>query len=518
MGKTSIGTPARPKGRSLSDFEPLRPDERKLLRACAYGSHPGRGAVGPFRAGFIRFLLLGGDEQAPVHEEGVKLVGADIEGLLDFSGCMVPNPIMLIDCRFDDGIRCRDTSVVSLALSGSKVKFLDAERMRCAGEVRLNNRFTARESVDLNRSILHGDLYFDAAVLSGGGVRPALDLSKTRVGGTVYFSDRFRADTTVRLARAQIGGNLVIYNAEFRAGGLSNFAIEAHELEVGGTLIFRPSVVEGGISVANARANALNDAAGSWSPPLVLDGFVYDRLVEAPTAARMRIPWLLMQEANGAPFVPQPWEHLYRVLRDSGHGREATRVAMAKQRQRRLRGLVGHRETRKVPFLVGVTNRFLNQLERIAHRLYGAVAGYGHRKVQGALLAALTVWLAAAALFAVGNGYFGPSDNSLVAKREQWHCGYSGEPGKRPWTQCPSIPPEYARFQPLMYSADLILPFLDLQQERYWAPIVADQTGGPLERGRLLRVLMWMEILFGWGVVGYLVSLIGKLASREPVG
>jgi hypothetical protein len=69
-----------------------------------------------------------------------------------------------------------------------------------------------------------------------------------------------------------------------------------------------------------------------------------------------------------------------------------------------------------------------------------------------------------------------------------------------------------------MYSADLILPFLDLQQERYWTPIVADRAGRPLGRGRLLRGLMWMEILFGWGVVGYLVSLIGNLASREPSG
>ena len=518
MGKTSIGAPARPKGRSLSDFRPLRPGETKLLSACAWGTHPALAGDGPIRAEFVRFLVLGGDAQAPIHEKGVRIVDADIEGVLELSGCAVPSPIMFIDCRLEDGILCRDASLVGLALSGSKVKFLDADRMRCAGEIRLNHRFVAREGVILSRSIVDGDVNFGAAVLSGGEVNCALDLCDARISRNVYFTDGFRARAEVRLARAQIDGDLLIHHSHFHRGRISPFAIEAYELEVVGTLVLRGNEVEGGITLANARAGALSDDPESWSPPLILDGFVYDRLVDAPLAAKIRIPWLLMQEGGGAPFFPQPWEHLYRVLRDTGHGREATRVAIAKQRRRGRLGLVGHRETEGVSFLTRWTNRSLNRLERILHWLYGIVAGYGHRKVQGALVAALVFWLAAAAVFAGGSGYFGPSESSLVAQREQWRCGYAGEPGKRPWTRCRSIPPEYSRFHPLMYSADLILPFLDLQQERYWAPIVADRAGNPLRPGRLLRGLMWIEILFGWGVIGYLVSLIGKLASREPEG
>lgn len=517
MGKTSIGAPARPRGRSLSDFRPLRPSEAKLLSASAWGTHPALAKEGPIRAEFVRFLLLGGDAQAPIHEKGVSIVDADIEGVLDLSGCAAASPVVLMDCRFDNAVLCRDSSLPGLTLSGSKLKFLDADRLRCAGDVRLDQRFVA-QSVILSRSIIDGDVNFGAAFLSGGRVDPAVSLSNARISRNIYFTLGFRAKAQVNLAMTQIGGDLLIDHAEFHHGETSSFAIRAHELEVDGRLVLRSSTVEGGISLENARAGALSDEAASWATPLKLDGFVYDRLVEAPTAAKVRIPWLLMQEADGSPFVSQPWEQLYKVLRDTGHAREATRVAIAKQRRRGRLGLVGHREVTGVPFLTRWTNRILNRFERTAHWLYGAVAGYGHRKVQGALLAALTFWLAAATLFSAGSGYFGPAENSLIAQREVWHCGYRGEPGKRPWTQCPKLPPEYARFHPLMYSADLILPFLDLQQERYWAPIVADRAGRPLGQGRLLRMLMWMEILFGWGVVGYLVSLIGKLASRDPSG
>lgn len=518
MGKTSIGAPARPKGRSLSDFEPLRPGEAKLLSACAWGTHPALAGDGPIRAEFVRFLVLGGDAQAPIHEKGVKIVDADIEGILDLSGCAASGPVVLIDCRFDSAFLCRDAALVGLTLSGSKLKLLDADRLRCAGEVHLGQRFVARQGVILSRSMIDGDVHLGAAILSGRRGHPALDLSNSSISRNLYLTDGFRAKAEVSLLRARIDGDLLIHRARFKHGQISYLAIDARELEVGGALVFRNSDVHGGFSLVDARAKVLSDDTDSWKPPLRLDGFVYDRLVEARTAAEVRIRWLLMQEVDGTPFAPQPWEHLYRVLRDSGHVREATRVAIAKQRRRRRLGLVGHRKTRGVPVFTRWTNRLLNRLERIVHGLYGIVAGYGHRKVQGALLAALTVWLAAAVLFTAGSGYFGPADNSLIAQREKWHCGYSGEPGKRPWTQCRALPPEYARFHPLMYSADLILPFLDLQQERYWAPIVADRAGRPLGRGRLLRVLMWMEILFGWGVVGYLVSLIGKLASREPAG
>jgi hypothetical protein len=46
-------------------------------------------------AGFVRFLTLGGDESAPVHENGVHLQGAWLEGVLDLGDCDLVRPIIL---------------------------------------------------------------------------------------------------------------------------------------------------------------------------------------------------------------------------------------------------------------------------------------------------------------------------------------------------------------------------------------------------------------------------------------
>lgn len=85
----------RPKGRTLAEFLDkdgrLSIAEKKLLEACAIGepAQIGQGVPGSrasenvVRSGFLRFLCLGGDESAPVHEHGVLVKGAWVEGEID---------------------------------------------------------------------------------------------------------------------------------------------------------------------------------------------------------------------------------------------------------------------------------------------------------------------------------------------------------------------------------------------------------------------------------------------------
>src|SRR3546814_2310360 len=71
-------------GRSLSDFGTLWPAEDALLECSRIGAPTVISETRPeaetktnrVRAAFVRFLALGGDEQAPVHENGVELQGA----------------------------------------------------------------------------------------------------------------------------------------------------------------------------------------------------------------------------------------------------------------------------------------------------------------------------------------------------------------------------------------------------------------------------------------------------------
>jgi hypothetical protein len=103
--------PKRAYGRNLADFGDLHPAEKDLLDKCAHGKVAKLGDDVPaddsdpgklVRASFLRFLLLGGDEQAPVHEQGVQLFGAWIQGKLDLKNCFVPHGLKLEKCKFDE--------------------------------------------------------------------------------------------------------------------------------------------------------------------------------------------------------------------------------------------------------------------------------------------------------------------------------------------------------------------------------------------------------------------------------
>lgn len=132
----------RANGRSLADFGELLHAEKILLASCALGGVAWIGDVVPtdgsdpnklIRASFLRFLLLGGDEQAPVHEKGVQLSGAWIQDQLSIENCLLPYGMKLLMCKFDEPIIAKDAHVAGLLnLSGSHLlQGLDADRLKC---------------------------------------------------------------------------------------------------------------------------------------------------------------------------------------------------------------------------------------------------------------------------------------------------------------------------------------------------------------------------------------------------
>ena len=159
--------PNKPLGRALKDFEPLMPGEWELLDACKKGELVSLGEETPesatdeqrVRAAFVRFLLLGGDEQAPVHEQGVQLHGAFVEGPLDLRGCRIAANVSLTYCRFDAQIYATDAWVDGLlSLHGSQLAYgLSADRLRCSAGMFLRTGFKATGEVRLLGAQIGGD-------------------------------------------------------------------------------------------------------------------------------------------------------------------------------------------------------------------------------------------------------------------------------------------------------------------------------------------------------------------------
>lgn len=262
--------------------------------------------------------------------------------------------------------------------------------------------------------------------------------------------------------------------------------------------------IAGYVSFAGVLLNALIDDPESWAraQSIILDGFRYNRIAGiGPTDAATRIAWLKRQPEKHLKedFKPQPWEQLIRVLRDMGHDADARAVAIEKQEMLRAAGKI-----------TGVLWPL--------HWLYGWLAGYGHRPLNTVCAMSL-VWIFASYVYdyAEQRGVVAPSSPIIHANKTlNDACGGASGARLTQWTRCKDLPQEYTTFNAYLYSLDLILPLVDLQQDRDWAPIVTEDDGVTWTWYRAFnRFVMWFEILFGWGASLLLVAVLGNLVKKD---
>lgn len=168
----------RPLGSSLADFGKLLPAEARLLECCRKGEQlklsdkrpDKKSRKNTVRATFLRFLALGGDENAPVHAVGVNLSGAFVEGNFDLSGTDVAVSIWIDRSTFSDAVEIFDAKLKLLSLAGSKVSALRGDRVVVKGGLLLREGFVSAGHVRLAGALIDGDCDLtEAAVGSGEG-------------------------------------------------------------------------------------------------------------------------------------------------------------------------------------------------------------------------------------------------------------------------------------------------------------------------------------------------------------
>jgi len=564
---------AAPTSLSLRDFEPLLPAEAIVLRAAESGDiaklgyHRPRSRTpdGRIRAEFLGFLARG-DGDAHAAGRRLQIVGAHIVGRIDLADATVPMSLWLYRCLLSAAPRLGGAHVRgSVTFGDCALPGLQAEACRIDGHLALNagcdiegEVLLARANIgrDLNceRMRMHASgqvehkLVADGArirgdVVLGGGFEAAgevrfvgahvggdlratsarmmavidasdargvaLNLDRLRVGGSVRLDSGFSAAGQVRLQQARIDGDLDCTGAAFdvvgdASWGHNNAAVLLDRARVGGSLILRRLQVPlQGASLADARVGTLVDDESTWGQHHVLDGFAYTRFAaDAPTDAPTRLKWLGRQDATflGRDFRPDPWRRLIKVLRRMGHGASARDVAVERERQMRRAGLIGNGAPPMLRWLV-----------RLAHDLFGLIAGYGHRPLR-LLALACALWLACGGLYwaASGQGALAPNALFALADPELAKC--------RP--RCARLPDTLPAFQPFVYSAEALVPLVDLQQRRYWAPArhafapaVEEVIGVPL-----LRAMGWFEGLFGWIASLTLLAAATGLTDRDRRG
>jgi hypothetical protein len=395
---------------------------------------------------------------------GVQICGGWIEGDLDLSECNLPNSLKIIKTKIEKSMLLKNSSSQSIDIYGSYMESFIGDGAN------INGSFKA-----CSGSL--GSYFKNGFRMTRSNVSENLDLSNSLCG--IYLSSNSAIKKSINLDGSIIKGALMIESVSGLERKIS-------------------------ISLASVKADVFCDNLYKFDYELLIDGFVYSRIgKDAYTSAEKRIDWLKCQYLDhlGNHFRPQPWQHLIRTLRRMGHSAEADEVAIAFQDQRREAG--------KVTTLVG----------RCLHWGFGKFAGYGYKPLR-LLKIMIGVWFACGFFYenAADRGWIAPGNPVLFQDARYDVC--RPENGGN-WVTCAvETPPEYSAFQPYFYSLDVILPLVDLQQERDWAPIVGKSKGaeGNYTYGWYVRMVMWFEILFGWVASLLLVAVLTGLTNREGKG
>lgn len=463
--------------------------------------------------------------------------GFHAEGGVTFSGANIRGDLSCNRASFRN--YTYDGEGHALQAAGAQVvgSVFFADGFLAEGRVRLQN-------IDVGNSLECTDAIFCNPTANGEG--KALSLQSARIASHVLLRQNFKAEGQVWLAGAEIGGVFDCQDGVFEnlVPSESDPAAAANALALPFARIGRvlwlagpsdgagnPPLIKGSVDLEGAHAKLLKDefsadksksgTRGGWPAKMqktsdgkelrcnvVLDSFTYERLTGmAPTDAKTRRAWLRRMPPShlAEDYRPQPFIHLATVLQEMGHPDEArsilkdasrlhvtARLARSRKRVRMAGGWWARQRQRvkEMPVWVGLQGRRL-----VLDKLLGG--GFGFFAPFATALVLLCGGWFVYEMAAQANGFV-PRDGAVwtnAAARQ----ACAGTPSPPPadaviaWTDCKIYPRELPKFVPLVYSADLMLPLINLGQKAHWRPrdeieLVATPEGKVVERARMTTI------------------------------
>lgn len=418
------------------------------------------------RAAVIRWLCVDQDASKLVDAKGVQLKGARIDGTLDLQDAKISFGLLFWKCRIREPMYLHGADVSRVELSESHTGSITMDGIIVHHDVFLRYNFKAQGEVRLLGASVGGDLNCSGGTFENKG-EIALCADGVTVKGSVFLNAGFTAQGEVRLPAASIGVDLDCGGGTFENEGEN--ALSAETMTVKGRLFLRHGFsVSGNVDLEGASVGVLVDEEKAWPDScrkkLYLDGFQYGTIsAAAPTDAAFRIRWLELQDQEKEGFLPKPYVQLAKVLREMGHPSDAKTVLIAMEKARRKYG-------------------GMSWWRWLGHGVLGATIGYGYRTERAGYILAFLLVLGAV-FFSRGGDHriMWPTDRSAIANHD------AGEDGV-------AVKPHYQTFNALLFSADALIPLVDLHQQKYWLP------DGCAKRpwGMVLRWYLWFHIAAGW--------------------
>jgi hypothetical protein len=254
----------------------ILPAENKLFEAAGSGK-VANCQGGPFESRLIRadrlaWLCGNGKAAALVTQRGIIISGATVQGIVDLEWAIVAFPLEISQCVFTGSIIIRNSTFVTLSLSGTAIQNLDASGIIVRKNVFLGNGFKAHGEVQFSGARIDGDLDCHGGQFTDGkGDAPAafdspavdakaLDANGAKIQGSIFLGKDFKALGTVDLTAATIGGDLNCGEGQFlNSGGV---ALTAYSARIGGSLSLSHFAAQGEVQLGRAQIGKGLDCNG----------------------------------------------------------------------------------------------------------------------------------------------------------------------------------------------------------------------------------------------------------------
>ena len=362
-------------------------------------------------------LLLRGLRGRCDDERGTLLLeGARIDRMLDLKRAQLENTsgvaLRANRLRVGENLVLRDGFRATGAGTRGTVRFfaatiggqLDME------DAQLSN--TTSAALVISRIEVHGGLFLDgrfhaSGVGEGGAVwmtaahigarmtmenahitnesGPALRGDNMLVDGDLRLNGRFHATGhgdhgAVRLVAARISGDLDLTEAQLENphGPLLN----VDRATVTGAMRLAPATI-------CPSATTTSSLCSHMTRRIDIDQFTFGSLGSSTWRH-----WLHLIQRHTATYRPTPYQHLAAMERAAGHDGNARRILIAQQRDLHARGALG------------------GHTARLAHSLWGLLAGYGYRARRTALALILALTLAGALGWWAGHWTISPGHHA----------------------------------------------------------------------------------------------------------
>jgi hypothetical protein len=423
--------------------------------------------------------------------------------------------IVLSNARINGRLDMRGAQITMTP--NQKKAALDCDYALIDGNVMLSDKFFANGRIRFHQAKISGQFNMDGACVNSPGEESAIVLNSARVEKNVYFRNGFSCVGGIDGIGAELGGVIVFsgcnidacaykYAIKFGKSRITRSVEFTNEAKINGAVSFRGARIglsfkfkevniarcapwldlceawageevierdvvidlvaasagtsiefekirsfDGWIDLRRAKTRIYVDDASCWASStddsvkahFLLDGFTYEYFPQFMNAGMKNYErWLKLKvDADSERDLSvQPWTHLSRILRNSGHERTARKVAVAREKVRQR-----------------YARRKLELSRWFFGAMFGLLVGYGYRPNRGVVFAVVTVLLGGFVYWQAAN------DNMIVPSQPAIIVNLGSK-------DFPSLPDAYGQFNPLIFSLDVFVPFLDLHQETRWLP------------------------------------------------